>query len=173
MKYIKRHSLTGQILKGLAAAGLLMIAASNPYSILYLIKGFKGRNENEKERWRKFYRSLNYLDKRGYVKLTEKGDGNLEARLTRLGRTSVERINFDELELPKPGKWDGKWRLVIFDIPNRQHKNRLAFAHKLKELGFIMVQKSVWAYPFECHKEVAFVRRFYEVDECATYLEAL
>lgn len=170
-KRFHKNSLASQVLKVLAMAGFILVAASSPYFALNLISGLK--KYRNKERWRKFYLSLNYLDRRGYVKLTEKENGNLEAKLTRRGEVMIKCINFDELKLPEPGKWDGKWRLVIFDVPTYKHKNRRALADKLKELGFIMVQKSVWAYPFECYKELAIVRKFYEVEKYVTYLEAV
>ena len=170
-KRFHKNSIASQFLKILATTGLILVAASSPFFAVDLIRGLK-RYRN-KEKWRKFYHSLNYLNRRGYVKLTEKENGDLEARLTRQGEIMIEHINFDELKLPKPGAWDGKWRLVIFDIPTDKHKNRQALAEKLKELGFIMVQKSVWAYPFECYKELAIVRKFYEVERYVTYFEAV
>lgn len=47
--------------------------------------------------------------------------------------------------------WDRKWRIVIFDIPEDKRYIRDRLRIKLKELGFGMIQKSVWisAYPFE------------------------
>lgn len=171
MKALKKNSIAIQILKGIAFAGLFVIAAGSPYFAMGLIKGFGGRGN--KEKWRKFYRSLNYLDRRGYVKIEEKGNGDMEVVLTRCGEMSIKRINFDELKLPKPEKWDGKWRIAIFDVPHYKHKNRLALSEKLKDLGFIMVQKSVWAYPFECYKELAIIRKFYEVEKYVVYMEAV
>ncbi len=41
--------------------------------------------------------------------------------------------------------WDGKWRIIIFDIPESQRKIRRILRGKLKEWGFIAWQKSVWA----------------------------
>ena len=48
-------------------------------------------------------------------------------------------------------KWDRKWRIVIYDIPEGERYIRDRLRGKLKELGFGMIQKSVWisAYPFE------------------------
>ena len=52
------------------------------------------------------------------------------------------------------GKWDKKWRVVIFDIPQELHKERVKFRKKLKYLGFIMLQKSVFIFPYPCSEEV-------------------
>lgn len=54
-------------------------------------------------------------------------------------------------------KWDGKWRLVLFDIPERKRSIRLLLRKKLKEWGFVQWQKSVWASKKNCTNEL---RRF-------------
>lgn len=41
--------------------------------------------------------------------------------------------------------WDGKWRIIIFDIPENQRHIRRILRGKLKEWGFMPWQKSVWA----------------------------
>ena len=55
------------------------------------------------------------------------------------------------------GKWDKKWRIVIFDIPEELHKNRNQLRGKLKNLGFYMLQKSVFVIPYPCEKELGYV----------------
>ncbi|HEY4474939.1 MAG TPA: CRISPR-associated endonuclease Cas2 [Candidatus Paceibacterota bacterium] len=54
-------------------------------------------------------------------------------------------------------KWDKKWRVVIFDIPEELHKNRNQLRAKLKNLGFYMLQKSVFVIPYPCEKELGYV----------------
>lgn len=50
--------------------------------------------------------------------------------------------------------WDKKWRLVIFDIPQELHLARVKFRKKLINLGFFMLQKSVFVLPYPCHEEI-------------------
>ena len=45
-------------------------------------------------------------------------------------------------------------RLVIFDIPKKFKTEREIFRDKLKNLGFILIQKSIYAYPFKCTEEI-------------------
>ena len=42
-------------------------------------------------------------------------------------------------------EWDGVWRLVIFDIPEKHKRVRETLRRRLKEWGFNPWQKSVWA----------------------------
>ena len=53
------------------------------------------------------------------------------------------------------GKWDKKWRLIVFDIPEEMHKERVNFRKKIKLLGFEMIQKSVFIFPYPCEEEIA------------------
>jgi len=78
------------------------------------------------------------------------------------GRTLYKLNEEGELEarkqLIKQGletkKMDGKWRVVIFDIPEKKHKLRDNFRNLLKELDFRMLQASVWASPFDIFDEL-------------------
>lgn len=47
-------------------------------------------------------------------------------------------------------KWDGKWRFVIFDVPEKRRAARDVLRRKLKDWGFIILQKSVWATKRNC-----------------------
>ena len=46
--------------------------------------------------------------------------------------------------------WDGKWRVVIFDVPQRFAYLRTELRAVLKRAGFHMLQKSVWVFPHDC-----------------------
>jgi len=45
--------------------------------------------------------------------------------------------------------WDGKWRVVIFDIPEVERNKRLALRAELISLGFGKLQKSVYISPLD------------------------
>jgi len=51
-------------------------------------------------------------------------------------------------------EWDEKWRIVIFDIPEETKKVRDRLREKLKELGFGMIQESVWLTPYNVAKDI-------------------
>src|SRR3989344_4682297 len=58
-------------------------------------------------------------------------------RLIDFKENKALKFKIDEMEIKKPAKWDGEWRIVIFDIPERFKKAREALRKKLKDLGFI------------------------------------
>ncbi len=166
-----RNRLASKILRGIKIAGLVTLSAASPYFGLNLIKELE--RKNKKESWRRFYLSLNYLNRRGYIRIIERNSQGAKVEITRRGEKVVREFDIDSLKLKKQENWDEKWRIIAFDIPVNKNQNRRAFTEKIKELGFVMVQKSIWAYPFECYEELMMLRKFYEIEKCVSYFEAV
>ena len=91
--------------------------------------------------------------------------------LTPKGEARLHNIIIDEIEIKNPKKWDGKWRLVMYDFPIRFKKARNNFRWKLKDLGFFQFQKSAWIYPYPCEGEILFVADFFGVQKHIEILE--
>ncbi len=91
--------------------------------------------------------------------------------LTPKGEKKLKNIFIDEVVIKAPRKWDGKWRLVMYDLPIRFKKARNAFRWKLKDLGFFQFQKSAWIYPYTCEGEILFVADFFGVRKHIEILE--
>jgi DNA-binding transcriptional regulator PaaX len=85
------------------------------------------------------------------VSITEKG----------IKKTLI--IDIENLEIKHSKKWDGQWRIVFFDIPEKYKTSRDALTSKLKMLGFKQIQKSVYVFPFECFEEIEKLRCFYNI----------
>ena len=77
---------------------------------------------------------------------------------------------YSNAEIKKPKRWDGKWRFVIFDIPEKRKTVRDAFRKYLSDLGFYQIQRSVWVWPYECKKEVDFLVELFEIRSDVYYL---
>ncbi len=52
-------------------------------------------------------------------------------------------------------KWDGRWRLVAFDVPEARRLERDILRNALSAIGFAPIQKSVWAHPCASERQVA------------------
>lgn len=91
--------------------------------------------------------------------------------LTPKGENKLQDILIDEVMIKNPKKWDGKWSLVMYDLPIRFKKARDAFRWKLKDLGFFKFQKSAWIYPYPCEGEILFVADFFGVRRHIEILE--
>lgn len=107
-----------------------------------------------------FSQKIYDLKKQGIIrKFYEKKDKYIE--ITEKGIEKLKQLTLENLKIEKPKRWDRKWRVVIFDIPEKYKVLRNLFRSKLYALGFIQVQKSVFVYPFECTKEVNLICNYY------------
>ena len=79
-------------------------------------------------------------------------DGEVYLRLTSQGKKVITR-DFPVLSLANR-KWDKKWRVIIFDFEELNRKKRDRFRSKLKELGFGMLQESVWITPHDVAQDM-------------------
>lgn len=97
------------------------------------------------------------LLRRGRVEVRDTDDGR-EVRITDKGKTEVIKYRLGELNLIKPEKWDGKWRLVIFDVDENMRNKRDELRRWLVKLGLRLMQKSVWIYPYPLEEQIKFLR---------------
>lgn len=156
IRKIKTKYYAKEFLKYLLLTGAIYIAASSPYFVFKLSQNvFKNRKVVRK----KFTSSFWYLKKRGFLQLKRQGH-DVCISLTKEGKKRAGKYQIDDLYIERPRKWDGKWRIVVFDIPNSSDIVRNIFRRKLKEFGFYLFQRSVWIYPFECQEEINFLREF-------------
>ena len=119
---------------------------------------------NKKDR-RKVVNSFTYLRRRGYITF-DTASKQIHIKLTPEGRARAKLYaQIDSIKIKKQKKWDKKWRVLIFDIPEEVRIKREALRGKLKELGFYMLQKSVWVYPYPCQDELELLKNFFGLDE--------
>lgn len=98
--------------------------------------------------------SLKRLRENGLIDFVD--DKELIFRLTDSGKDKALWIKMRE----ENQKWDGKWRLVIWDVPEKRRVARDLLRFKLKQLGFQRLQKSVWATKKNCTIELKdFIRK--------------
>ena len=136
-----------------AAVGeqLLTFAFISPYEWRRrVLHGSKGRSYNS------YKTSIYQLKKKGLVEIIKKGDGRF-LRLTKKGELEVLLA---KAKMPVEGKWDGKWRLIIFDIPEDAKEIRDQFRGLLKKNNYHKLQGSVYANPYPLNREaVAYLQK--------------
>lgn len=101
------------------------------------------------ERWigpARFARKLAQFERVGWVQ-TMPAHRGLEriVRLTESGRAAALGGRDPEACWGRP--WDGKWRLVLFDVPESRMALRTKLRRRLRALHFGYLQNSVWASP--------------------------
>ncbi len=92
-------------------------------------------------------RSIKNLADTGLIERLEGGQGEY-ARLTRRGKLKAHSLKLKaENSLVNPN-WDGKWRIVLLDLPESRKNEREALRYLLKKAGFIILKNSAWVSPF-------------------------
>jgi CRISPR-associated endonuclease Cas2 len=154
----------------LLLAGATLSLSHNPRTHWYIIKSVPKalKDINRKV----LYRIMKEFYYERLIDFKNEKDGSYTMTLTDRGEKYALRFKIDEMEISKPTRWDNIWRLVIFDIPEKQKKAREALRDKLKELGFEQIQKSVWVYPYKCKNEINFIVEVFEIRQHVHYIEA-
>ena len=112
------------------------------------------------------------MQRKNRLNVAENADGTFTLTITQVGQNILKKYDLDNLKIEAKDAWDGGWRVIAFDIPKNKKNARQALLSKLKELGFIMIQKSIWAHPFECRRELAIIAKAFEIEPHVYSFEA-
>lgn len=167
MKNYKRGELAKEILKGLAIGGFIVACFALP-GLAQVAVLFKSKDARDRYRVNQAVRGL---EKKKWVRIYQKGGKDI-VEITEAGKKRVLEYNLDEMKLKIPKKWDGWWRIVMFDIPETKKRARGAISIKIKELGLYPIQKSVFVSPYPCKDEIDFIGEFFNARNHIIYIRA-
>lgn len=167
----ERKEITKEIFLGILRTGAVLGLAIFAPGVLKVFKDFGDNDE-----WREYYPSsvekvTKRLYRRGYVKVKYER-GKPVVIITDKGRVEVLKYDLDKLEIKPMKNWDGKWRLVIFDIAEKYRNVRDLIREKLKQIGFYQLQESVFIFPYPCEKEIKYLREVLEVPHSIKLIRA-
>ena len=150
----------GQKILLLLLTGVAMSLSYTPQRYWRTIKiaGKEWRNINKKE----LQKEIKKLYQSKLIKRKENPDGSITMTLTDKGKLKTLTYRFEEMKIDRKN-WDSKWRLLIFDIPEKIRRGRNALREKIKELGFYELQKSVFVFPYDCKNEIDFIIEFFNI----------
>jgi DNA-binding transcriptional regulator PaaX len=135
------------ILSAVKIAGILALAAVAPNTVQLL--RFLPKTKSRTCYFPAYIdQTVKRLIKRGLIKI-ERVNGLPVVRLTNKGEDELSRYTLREKVL-KQKEWDGKWRILIFDIKEYRRTTRDLLRKELIDLGFVRLQNSVWINPYEC-----------------------
>ena len=169
---VRRDNLVKDTLLGIAVAGgIMVLAALSPHFLSFVAKTYYKETDPKRIRLRAL--RLKDLERRKLISFKELGDARVRIELTKNGERLKREYDLDVMELKVPKKWDGFWRVVIYDIPLSQRKASNAFREKISQMGLFQLQRSVWVSPYECLEELEFLASVFEidVDRCICYFK--
>lgn len=88
-------------------------------------------------------RSLRGLEDTGMIERHHSGQ-NVYTRLTKEGKKKAHSIKLEHTNTLLNPNWDGKWRIVMIDIPEDRKAERDGLRYLLKKAGFVLLKNSVW-----------------------------
>lgn len=97
-------------------------------------------------------------------------DGKKYLRLTQAGQKIVQFEKEKVALMARKGKrWDHRWRMVVFDVPERRRKVRRKLCAIMREVGFMRLQDSVWVYPYDCENLIVLLKADLKIGKDVLY----
>lgn len=85
------------------------------------------------------------------------------------GKRMLSENEIWELKISASTRWNRKWYIVLFDIPTRKKKQRDILRLRMKELGLMLYQDSVWIYPYPVETVISKIAHFYYIAEYVSF----
>jgi len=167
-KYARVREILSLLGKGAILAGAFL-APKSASLLLPLVQESPDYREWKKYNVSYLQRTLKRLKRQKQVKLTEK-DGQMILSLTQNGKKKILKYSLQTLNIEKPKKWDGKWRLVLYDIPKKEKTISDIIRNTLKLWEFYQIQASVYIYPYPCANQIEFMREYYGLGDKVQYM---
>ena len=162
----------GQVRYGLLAtvgiAGVILVTAAAP-NLLQLLRyvpknRYRFQNQVQSTLARLAdQRLITFVQRNGkkYAELTESGRRELLRQQLRFG-----------LQRGRKRRWDKRWRVIIFDVPERSAPARQRLRNEMRSFGFYRLQDSVWIYPFDCEDVMALLKTDLRLGNAVRYMIA-
>src|SRR3989344_8355 len=154
------------MLMAVVLGGVVVVAATIP-NAAQLLRFFPGYKKGAKFNYQA-KSALSRLAAKGLVTFVEK-DGKRYACITEKGERMLQ-METERVAIAKKRRWDRRWRVVIFDIPERRKSVRASLRRFMNEYGFVRLQDSVWIYPYDCEDLIALAKVNFRVGADVLYM---
>ena len=159
---VRRRDLQKLILETVLDAGVLTIALVSPN----VMKAMNKLGLIPKHRQSEYISSsASKLVKRGLLYF----DGK-RYEMTSKGESLLRKWRFADFKLQRSRKWDKKWRVIIFDIPEKKKNIREQVRTLFAQAGLRRLQDSVWIYPYDCEDVLTLLKTDLGVGKNILYL---
>lgn len=172
----RRYAPVKHILSLIGVAGVVGLSIIAPSAAMIAKPFLDDERRRQHNSWKRYNpallrASIRRLHAQKYVELIEQ-NGEEVVSLTDAGKRRVLKYSLNELTIEKSERWDGRWRMIIYDVENSKKRLRDVFRAALKSLGFLLLQESVWIYPYPCENQIAFLKEYYGVGSEVLYVVA-
>lgn len=158
-----KPNYTYNVLKIASAGAIVASAVVAPNIISLFAKQLKSGDQ------KRALRAVRHARDNGWLTFRETAKG-VEVALTASGKIKWQTVELHQ-RLHET-HWDGRWRLVVFDIPVGNKAAAEAFRYAIKQLGLQQLQRSVWITPYACQTQIALLRQMYGLKTNVRLIEA-
>ena len=161
-KRVRRGEIQKLILESIKLAGILSIGLVAPQVVGAMAKLGLLPNKRQEEIVRS---SASKLAKKGLLVYQ---NGRYE--LTEDGEKKLRYWELQGYKFHRMQKWDKKWRVIIFDIPEKKRKVRDQIRNLFISAGLYRLQDSVWVYPYDCEDIIGLLKTDFGVGKDLLYM---
>lgn len=148
-----RTNLESVIFSTLAISGMVTFAMMAPNAVR-LLKHMDTDWVAKRDPKQRLYECMARMRRKELIRFDEK---TRRYALTGKGRRAAQKVSTEQ-PLPVPKRWDGSWRMVIFDIAEKRKPLRRHIARLVAQLGFYRLQDSVWVHPSDCEEIISLIK---------------
>ena len=167
---IRKTKIQRAILNSIFTAGALSVALLAP-NAMRIIKMFDNDRAGKNNPKYLINKTARRLQEKGLLVLENTNKGTF-LRLTPLGEKYIDTLDRHDFKIKKPKRWDGKWRIITFDIREKQKLLRNKVRLTLSRIGFIRLQNSVWVYPYDCEDLITLLKADFRIGRDMLYVIA-
>ncbi len=138
---------------------------SNKYKQMAILTGGENpifRKYRQDMNKRAFDNLIYHLKKNNFIRSTNL-DGKKGIIITKEGINKVFKASFKIEERNK--RKDGKWIMIIFDVPEKYRKSRDLLRSILRNLGYKIFQQSAWISPYDVSEKTEKLLQMYSLDK--------
>lgn len=159
---VRRGEIQSLILETVKLAGILSVGlvAPNVIKSMHQLGIISNKRQGEI-----VSSSASKLVKKGWLKFNGKF-----YELTAEGEKKLRQFQFQGYKLTQPKRWDGKWRVIIFDIAEKRRAVRDRIRTLFVTAGFYRLQDSVWVYPYDCEDIIGLLKTDFGVGKDVLYM---
>ncbi|MEK7066387.1 MAG: CRISPR-associated endonuclease Cas2 [Patescibacteria group bacterium] len=167
-RIIKKGTIVKVVLTCIAGAGLITMATLAPNAIRSLSMFGIGKKKYNANSYLKTV--VGKLHKKGLIYFREDGE-NKYIELTPQGEKLLAQYEATDIIINNQNKiWDGKWRVVMFDIKEYSRFARRQLRDTLIKIGFVRVQNSVWIFPYDCEEFIFLLKTNFELGKSVLFM---
>ena len=162
----KKENVQKAVLAAVAVAGTLAVGMLAP-NIFLALPGIMGRKQYKLAFQARTAAAR--LAIKGHIRFVEK-NGKKRIEITEAGRRAFALEQAKAfLATKRPKRWDKRWRLVMFDIPQYRRRDRDHLREVVRACGFLRLQDSVWVFPYDCEELVMLLKADMKIGKDVLY----